>query len=429
MIGSSDHMQQGDLEHRESERRYPNMFVHGSFNEYGYDSGLNNAFEQSPNGSSISCTFICILWCQGNIELTFLALQRDDLPTEFQANVWGVTPAGKPDLTRAFGDVDNDTVLDLLSPVSLLKNVVWLEQYPPSPHLAYRILINDATMRYSLVPTGSQTVQILIYVLLAAIPVLAAVIGVWAYRRSFYAVKFNRLGQTEKHDIYPSALARAIRDNRFVPDRFQTILDKLEGRLSSKAPGKGNEKQMGTLAQRQPRRTVLIATMEYDIEDWEIKIKIGGLGVMAQLMSKHLQHLDLVWVVPCVGGIDYPIDQRAKPMTVKILDVEYTISVQYHHVRPNITYVLLDSEVFRRQTAKEPYPRRMDDMESAIYYSAWNSCIAEAMRRFPIDLYHINDYHGAVAPLHLLPRTIPCCLSLHNAEFQGMSNSLFLFYR
>lgn len=42
------------------------------------------------------------------------------------------------------------------------------------------------------------------------------------------------------------------------------------------------------------------------------------------------------------------------------------------------------------------------------------------MRRFPIDLYHINDYHGALAPLHLLPRTIPCCLSLHNAEFQGL---------
>ena len=42
------------------------------------------------------------------------------------------------------------------------------------------------------------------------------------------------------------------------------------------------------------------------------------------------------------------------------------------------------------------------------------------MRRFPIDLYHINDYHGAVAPLHLLPKVIPCCLSLHNAEFQGL---------
>lgn len=49
-----------------------------------------------------------------------------------------------------------------------------------------------------------------------------------------------------------------------------------------------------------------------------------------------------------------------------------------------------------------------------------NSCIAEAIRRFPIDIYHINDFHGAVAPLHLLPRVIPCCLSLHNAEFQGL---------
>lgn len=48
-----------------------------------------------------------------------------------------------------------------------------------------------------------------------------------------------------------------------------------------------------------------------------------------------------------------------------------------------------------------------------------NSCIAEAIRRFPIDLYHINDCHGAVAPLHLLPRVIPCCLSLHNVELQG----------
>jgi alpha-1,3-glucan synthase len=62
----------------------------------------------------------------------------------------------------------------------------------------------------------------------------------------------------------------------------------------------------------------------------------------------------------------------------------------------------------------------MDDLDSAIYYSAWNSCIAEALKRFSVDLYHINDYHGAVAPLHLLPNTIPCCLSLHNAEFQGL---------
>lgn len=32
----------------------------------------------------------------------------------------------------------------------------------------------------------------------------------------------------------------------------------------------------------------------------------------------------------------------------------------------------------------------------------------------------MNDSHGAVAPLHLLPRFITCCLSLHNAELQGL---------
>lgn len=63
----------------------------------------------------------------------------------------------------------------------------------------------------------------------------------------------------------------------------------------------------------------------------------------------------------------------------------YEIKTQYHVVE-NITYVLLDAPIFRQQTKAEPYPTRMDDLESAVYYSAWNSCIAEVMRRFPIDL-------------------------------------------
>ena len=137
-------------------------------------------------------------------------------------------------------------------------------------------------------------------------------------------------------------------------------------------------------------------------------------------MGKNLGHQNLIWVVPCVGGVEYPTDQPGEPMVVTVFGKEYRVSVQYHTVR-NITYVLLDAPVFRKQTKSEPYPARMDDLESAIYYAAWNSCIAETIKRFPqIDLYHINDYHGALAPLYLLPRVIPCCLSLHNAEFQGL---------
>lgn len=36
------------------------------------------------------------------------------------------------------------------------------------------------------------------------------------------------------------------------------------------------------------------------------------------------------------------------------------------------------------------------------------------------DLYHINDYHGSLAPLYILPERIPVSLSLHNSEFQGL---------
>ena len=343
-------MQEGDL-NPGLPRRYPHVFVHGSFNEYGYDSGLASTMYQDHEG----------MW-----SYDFMA----EWPTEWQANVWGVTPSGKPDLTRAFGDVDNDTVLDLLSPVSLLKNVVLLDRHPESPHLAFRIKISDADLRYYIIPTGSRLNQIIIYSLLAAVPVVAALAGVWAYRQAFYSVKFNHIGQRKKHSLHPLMIGRGLRLNKWLPEKIQVPFDKVRSMTPWIKPTESQTLQ-GTTSASQARRTILIATLEYDIEDWGIKIKIGGLGVMAQLMSKHLQHEDLVWVIPCVGGVDYPIDQRAKPMTVTILGTTYSIQVQYHHVRPNITYVLLDADIFRKQTRQEPYPRRMDDMESAIFYSAW----------------------------------------------------------
>ena len=223
--------------------------------------------------------------------------------------------------------VDNDTVLDLLSPVTLLENVVWITDYPPAPHVAYRIQVNDGNLRYSLIPTGSRTAQILIFTFLAAIPLLTAIAGVWAYQHAFYDVKMNQVGQTEKHGFLPSVRPGDLHFERWVPKKLSKHFQE-----NDVVPEKHQLSQTGidqvTTIASQHRRTVLIATMEYDIEDWAIKIKIGGLGVMAQLMSKHLQHEDLIWVVPCVGGIEYPMDQRAKPMTVTILGVEYTIQVQ-----------------------------------------------------------------------------------------------------
>ncbi|KAL8668001.1 MAG: hypothetical protein Q9168_007129 [Polycauliona sp. 1 TL-2023] len=405
ILGSSDYVQQGDLVPTATRRRYPHFWVHGPFNNFGYDSGLPQVMSQDREGD----------W-----EFDFMA----EWPTVFQLNVWGVNPDGTPDLTRVFGDPDGDGVLDRLSPVSLLANVVNISDFPPAPFIAYRIGVNDGSLRYTLTPIGLRRDQIVIYFLLMFLPVATSLAGVLCYRHFFYAVKINEIGKAEHRSILPESIRPSV--------QLRRCLSKVKiGRLSITRSPRSSHTETAeydsvdsfVTAPDSRRRTVLIATMEYDIEDWGIKIKIGGLGVMAQLMGKHLGHQDLIWVIPCVGGVDYPFDYRAEPMRITILGEERIVQVYYHKLH-NITYVCLDAPIFRSQSKSEPYPARMDDIESAIYYSACaflTSTIPTIIcSRFPIDLYHINDYHGAIAPLHLLPQIIPCCLSLHNAEFQGL---------
>jgi alpha-1,3-glucan synthase len=384
LLGSSAFRQEGDVGTDQKERRFPHIFAHGEFNKFGFDAGVRNQMALDDDGQ----------W-----SLHFI----DEWPTKFQLNVWGMNPDGKPDASFVYGDVDGDFVLDRMPPSSLADNSLNISSPPQSPALSYRLVMDDRTLQFKLEPQGHIFVQIIMFILLATLPVAGGLFAVWIFMGSFYKVKINKIGFKKRGRSPFRGAANRLSSLSFENFRHK---DKDEAIEMGVVPGK--------------RRKVIIATMEYNIDDWNIKIKIGGLGVMAQLMGKALEHQDLIWVVPCVGGIDYPVDQRAEPMYVPIMGKQYEIEVQYHQVG-NITYVLLDAPIFRTQSKTDPYPPRMDDIESAIYYSAWNYCIAEAIRRFNPDLYHINDYHGAAAPLYLLPdRTIPCALSLHNAEFQGM---------
>jgi alpha-1,3-glucan synthase len=395
LAGSSDIVQQGDTGFAKH-RRFPHLFLNGPYNQYGYDAGLANAMSLTEDST----------W-----ELDFMT----EWPTLTQINVWGMDPDGKPDQQIVMGDADGDSILDRLPPSSLSSVVLNITVPPLAPYLGWKIVVNDGNLRFKLLPYGNMWTQLALYASLWIVPILSGATAVWAFMQSFYGVKFNEVGVARKGSMLLNVLTK----------KFQRLPDGDEEKPKPKFLAKvmGKSKFINTrdtiIEHGGARRTVLIATMEYDIEDWAIKIKIGGLGVMAQLMGKNLSHQDLIWVVPCVGGVDYPEDEPADPMEVTILNETYEVNVQYHTLR-NIKYVLLDSPVFRKQTKTEPYPPRMDDLSSAVYYSAWNQCIAQALERFPIDLYHINDYHGSVAPLYLLPKTIPAALSLHNAEFQGL---------
>jgi alpha-1,3-glucan synthase len=406
VTGSSNHYQHGDIDwDNEPPRRFPHLWIQGDFNEFGYDSGYPS--QMHLRNSS------------GRWEYNLMT----EWPTQLSLNAWGINEDGHPDITQVYGDIDGDMVLDRIPPISLMNNVMNVTEPPPWPFLSWKLYLDDGNLRMDMIPHGSQKTQIAMFILLGVLPLITAILAVWIYFKVFYQVKRIVFGVTQRHfrthaqqltDDSATEISSSIDDNG---STFVNMLRRAINRSPSPKPSTQNQALNADAGDS--RRTVLIATMEYNIEDWGIKIKIGGLGVMAQLMGANLGHQNLIWVVPCVGGVDYPTDKVAEPMKIKVLDQSFLVHVQYHHLR-NITYVLLDAPIFRAQSKGEPYPARMDDLDSAIYYSAWNSCIAEAIQRFPVDLYHINDYHGAVAQLHLLPRTIPCCLSLHNAEFQGL---------
>jgi len=248
------------------------------------------------------------------------------------------------------------------------------------------------------------------FVLLLIIPLITAIIAVVAFRWAFYGIRHNKWGVRPKQSHY-------------LP-----IFGKHEDRSTAGSPqpdhkhhGKHSEKDIiGWPEDKNKRRKVLIATLEYELIDWKLKVKIGGLGVMSSLMGKAMSDVDLIWVVPKVKDLEYPPGDPAEPIEVIIFGEPYLIEVETHTL-DNITWIILESPVFRAQTKADPYPARMDDLSSAIFYSTWNQAIAATIRRYPvIDIYHVNDYHGALAPIYLLPKVIPVCLSLHNAEFQGL---------
>lgn len=392
-LGSSAFIQHSD-QGVDYQRQFPHIFLYGDYNDWGFDSGVVSKMSQAANST----------WTKHFMY---------EWPAQVQVNIWGINPDGKSDATFIYGDIDGDGILDRLAPSSLSTNVLNMTDAPAWPYLSYKIVLDDKMWTIKAVPQGSAPLQVFLFWLLAVVPIITAALAGWIYMRGFYQVKVNKKGFKRKPKMFIS-LNGLLHPNSHGDEKKEKMSIAL--RAISPSP---SSTQLPVVKAPGEKRTVLIATMEYNIDDWGISIKIGGLGVMAKLMSASLDHVNLIWVVPCIGGIEYPMDEPAESMFVEIMGESYEVHVQYHKVK-NITYVLLDAPIFRQQTKAEPYIARMDDIESGILYAAWNSCIAETIRRFPVDIYHINDYHGAIAPLYLLPQVIPVCLSLHNAEFQGL---------
>ena len=386
LASSANTVVHSDAKYTGPPRRVPQFIVRAPWNNFGFDKGI--PYEMKLNDKAQWQLDIMAAW-----------------PTYMQLNVFDFND-------YFYGDADGDGILDRLPPNSVAPNYVNVSA-PPYPYLSWRLLVDDSSMAWSLEPRGHALVSMIMYALLVSIPLITGTLAVLIFMWTFYGIKYNRYGVKNKTTNYFPILGAFGNKSTTDVKEHETVKEKLFG--SSKP-----HEIIGWPEDKNKRRKVLIATLEYEIIDWKLKVKIGGLGVMSSLMGKAMSDVDLLWVVPKVKDLEYPAGEPADPIEVIIFGEPYLIEVETH-VLDNITYVILDSPVFRAQTKADPYPARMDDLSSAIFYSTWNQAIAATIRRYPtVDIYHINDYHGALAPIYLLPKVIPVCLSLHNAEFQGL---------
>ncbi|EEB07932.1 alpha-1,3-glucan synthase Mok12 [Schizosaccharomyces japonicus yFS275] len=386
---SNAHVQHGDTVGYQ--RHFPHVFVQGKFNRYGYDNSVPSRMHFDKDNGKWTYNLIST-W-----------------PAELIFNIWGMNPDGNADQGWVYGDLDNDTIIDRVPPgTSRISNFIRLMSSPPKPYLSYKLILDDQTRRWTYEPKGSWSVQIAVLVLILVCPLIAAIFSTMFYNGAF---------------------SRVIKFDGFDSEGWLTFVFRLKViglkiiTLPLRLFGKSGPVIENSLTTQDGNKklNVLLATLEYDIPELKVRVKIGGLGVMAQLMSRQLKFLNFVWVIPMVRGINYPLERltRIDPIYITISDAFFAVEA-FTFVSDNVTYVLLKSKVFEKQTSSAPYPVKMDDLESAVFYSTWNQCIAEVWRRFPLDIYHVNDYHGALAPLYLLPNIIPCAVSLHNAEFQGL---------
>jgi alpha-1,3-glucan synthase len=173
LSGSSDTVQHADLstpkKANTQPRRFPHLFAHGLFNKFGFDQGLKSNFDLDTHGE------------------TWKFHLMTEWPSTLQVNVWGVNPDGQPDKTMVFGDISNNSVLDRILPDALGESMINFTTFPPAPHLAYRLEVNDGTHGFRLVPVGNRFHQVLIYALLWSIPVMTGVLSIWMYMGAFYS--------------------------------------------------------------------------------------------------------------------------------------------------------------------------------------------------------------------------------------------------
>lgn len=243
------------------------LAVHGGFDQDGLDSGIPSNMKEAGDG----------LW------------QYDlmtELPSFFQVHIQRVNENAQFDVLAEPGGLQIFSALSNNSIAPLSGTVISLESYPSSPHIGFRIIVNETAKQCSVSAMGSRRYQVTIYLLLGTLPILAGFASTRIYMYAFYVVMVNKSGKTQIESILPITMRSKIYHHHWLSETASRLF---RGKSLKSSMSANKVLTKPTDPQAVSRHlTILIATMEYQIDDWDIKVDVGGLGVMAQLMSQNL---------------------------------------------------------------------------------------------------------------------------------------------
>ncbi|KAG1829302.1 hypothetical protein EV424DRAFT_1588285 [Suillus variegatus] len=236
----------------------PQFLTQGPFNDWGYDQCISSVMNLVSDGT----------W-----ELEIMAAW----PTYLQLNMFEYDD-------YYYGD----GIMNRLPPNSIAHNYLNLSA-PPYPALAWALIIDDATLEWTLEPHGHAFVS-------ATIRHFCVLF--YGIHHNLYGVQTN--SGASKYSPIIGLLNKSAAD---FEESVTPITEKIFGH-------KPNTEIVGWPEDKNKRHKVLIATLKYEIIDWKLKVRVRGLGAMSSL-GKAMTDIDLIWVIPKVKDLDYPAGKPA----------------------------------------------------------------------------------------------------------------------
>jgi alpha-1,3-glucan synthase len=153
---------------------------------------------------------------------------------------------------------------------------------PPYPYTGWTFHLDDNSSRWWLTPRGSATRSIVVYVLFLLLPILGGILSLLIFTNAFYAIKVNLYGNDPKglrwwrrirwvhvaKERFVAGFEGFVRGppTNLVPTR--SVFD-----VTSQTTADHSGPVTVGFSTAHTRRKVLIATLEYEILGWNIKVR------------------------------------------------------------------------------------------------------------------------------------------------------------